>query len=149
LNPLHSKGDLGQRNEGRLNVIKLVVIRDVFTDASVTSEILLDGTQRWYGLEPPNRPVKPCCIPPGTFKVVLAQSKHFDMIVPVVLEVPNFTGVEIHPGNFPRNTLACLLIGEARGPDDVTQSRAAFDELMAVLVGQDDIQITYVGGYDG
>jgi hypothetical protein len=71
------------------------------------------------------------------------------MIVPVVLEVPQFTGIEIHPGNFPRDTHGCLCIGEERGPDDVTQSRAAFDQLMQVLTsGQDDIQITYVGGYD-
>jgi hypothetical protein len=131
-------------------MIELTVLRDTFTDQSVTSEILLDGTLRWYGIEPPNRSgPKPFCIPAGTYKVVLAQSAHFDMIVPVVLEVPQFTGIEIHPGNFPRDTHGCLCIGEDRGPDDVTQSRAAFDELMAVLVGQDDIQITYVGGYDG
>jgi len=127
-------------------VISLTVLRDVYTDQSVTSEVLLNGTQKWFGLEPPNRPQKPCCIPPGTYKVALHQSAHFDMIVPVVLEVPNFTGVEIHPGNFPRNTLACLLIGEGRGPDDVTQSRVAFDQLMQVLVGDPEIQITYVGG---
>ena len=131
-------------------MIELTVLRDILTDQSVTSEILLDGTQRWFGIEPPNRSgPKPFCVPAGTYKVVLAQSAHFDMIVPLVLGVPMFTGIEIHPGNFPRDTHGCLCIGEERGDDDVTQSRAAFDELMAVLVGQDDIQITYVGGYDG
>jgi len=127
--------------------MEITVLRDTFTDQSVTSEVLLDGVQRWFGIEPPNRATKPCCVPSGTYKVVLAQSQHFDMITPVVLEVPNFTGIEIHPGNFPRDTHGCLCIGESRGPDDVTQSRKAFDELMQKLVTDpDNITITYVGG---
>jgi hypothetical protein len=127
---------------------ELTVLRDTFTDLSVTSEILLGGVQRWYGIEPPNRPgPKPFCIPPNTYRVVLAESQHFSMVVPVVLEVPQFSGIEIHPGNFPRDTHGCLCIGEERGPDDVSQSRVAFDQLMQILMLETDgINITYVGG---
>jgi hypothetical protein len=126
--------------------MEITVLRDTYTEESVTSEVLLDGTQRWYGIEPPNRPQKPCCIPPGTYKLVLGNSVHFGMLVPIVLEVPNFTGIEIHPGNFPRDTHGCLCIGEQRGPDDVTQSRVAFDQLMEKLVTDPtNLSITYVG----
>jgi hypothetical protein len=129
-------------------MIEITVLRDTFTGLSVTSEVLYNRTQRWFGIEPPNRPgPKPYCIPPATYKIALSPSSHFDMVVPVVLGVPNFTGIEIHPGNFPRDTHGCLCIGEERGPDDVTQSRAAFDDLMSKLQADpDNIQITYVGG---
>lgn len=127
--------------------MKLLVMRDIFTNLSVLSEISLDGVQLWYGLEPPNRAQKPCCIPPGTFVVKLGWSDHFNMIVPKIQDVPNFTAVEIHPGNFPKDTHACLLVGEHRAEDDVTQSRVAFDELMAKLTADpNNITITYVGG---
>ena len=125
----------------------ITVLRDTFTDNSVTSEILLNGEQCYYGIEPPNRPQRPCCIQSGTYKVILQKSIHFGMIVPCVQNVEGHTGIEIHPGNFPRDTHGCLCVGEGRGPDDVTQSRDAFNELMAILQQDpDNIQITYVGG---
>jgi hypothetical protein len=126
-------------------MIQLTVLRDTFTDLSVTSEVLLDGVQRWFGIEPPNRATKPCSIPAGTYPIILAQSEHFDMIVPQVQDVPGFTGIEIHPGNFPPNTHGCLCIGEGRGPNEVTQSRVAFDQLMLAIGGETGM-ITYVGG---
>jgi hypothetical protein len=67
------------------------------------------------------------------------------MIVPQVQDVPGFTGIEIHPGNFPPNTHGCLCIGEGRGPNEVTQSRVAFDQLMLAIGGETGM-ITYVGG---
>jgi hypothetical protein len=127
---------------------KITVLRDTFTDKSATSEVLLDGAQRWFGIEPPNRSdPKPYCVPAGAYPVILAHSAHFDMTVPCVQNVPGFTGIEIHPGNFPRNTHGCLCIGDSRGEDFVGMSRKAFDELMEVLQ-QDptDITVTYVGG---
>lgn len=128
-------------------MIQLTVLRDTFTNQSVTSQVLFNGTLRWYGIEPPNRPgPKPYCIPAGTYSVVLGHSQHFGMTVPMVQNVPGFYGIEIHPGNFPHDTHGCLCIGEDRGPDDVTQSRVAFDELMAALDGEEDINVTYVGG---
>jgi hypothetical protein len=69
------------------------------------------------------------------------------MIVPVVQSVPNFTGVEIHPGNFPPDTHACCLVGETEGTDFVGNSRAAFDALMQQLSSvTEPITITYIGG---
>jgi hypothetical protein len=132
---------------GAVQAVKITVLRDIFTDQSVTSEVLLDGEQRWFGIEPPNRPQKPCCIPSGNYKLILGDSVHFSMTVPMVQNIEGFTGIEIHPGNFPRDTHGCLCIGEGRGPDDVTQSRIAFDQLMAELLKDpDDLTITYVGG---
>lgn len=128
--------------------MNITVLRDTYTSLSVTSEVLLDDVQRWYGIEPPNRPgPKPYCIPAATYKVILAESVHFGMQVPCIQDVPGFTGIEIHPGNFPRNTHGCLCIGEGRAVDDVTQSRAAFDELMSLLrLDPDNIFATYIGG---
>jgi Family of unknown function (DUF5675) len=127
--------------------MNITVLRDLFTDNSVSSEVLLDGNHFCFGLEPPNRPIRPSCIPSGTYNVVISESQHFGMLVPCVTGVEGHTGIEIHPGNWPRDTHGCLLVGEERAPDDVTQSRAAFEQLMAKLVTQaDNLTITYVGG---
>lgn len=128
--------------------MNLTVMRDTFTEQSVTSEVMLDGLERWFGIEPPNRPgPKPFCVPAGTYKVTLAMSQHFAMTVPCVQDVPGFTGIEIHPGNFPKDTHGCLCIGDSRGGDFVGLSRKAFDELMEALEADpDNISITYVGG---
>jgi hypothetical protein len=125
----------------------ITVTRDTFTDQSVTSTVSLDGIARWFGIEPPRLPAgspKPFCIPTGTYPIKLLPSAHFDMTVPCVQDVPGFTGIEIHPGNYPRDTHGCLCIGESRGPDDVTQSVVAFDELMLALQADpDNISIIY------
>lgn len=110
--------------------------------------MLLNGKQLWFGIEPPNRPgPKPYCIPPGTYEVLLSQSQHFNMVVPCVQNVEGFTGIEIHPGNFPSDTHGCLCIGDSRGENFVGLSRKAFDELMSFLrANPTGITITYVGG---
>ncbi len=126
----------------------ITVLRDTFTDQSVTSEVLLNGEHFCYGIEPPNRPgPKPYCVSAGTYKVVLGQSAHFGMLVPCVQDVPMFANIEIHPGNYPTDTHGCLCVGQERSTDMVSQSRAAFEQLMSKLVTDpDNIQITYVGG---
>ena len=128
--------------------MKLTVMRDIFTDKSTTGELLIDGEFFCYTLEPRSdrSQGKPYCIPPGTYPVTLELSQHFDMVTPHVANVPGFTEIEIHPGNFSTDTKACTVVGSARIADMVENSRATFFRLMDQLQGQDEISITYVGG---
>jgi hypothetical protein len=68
-------------------------------------------------------------IPAGTYKVIISYSPHFQRDLPLLIGVPNFEGVRIHPGNFAKDTEGCLLVGESEGRDSIGQSRAAFDAL--------------------
>lgn len=126
--------------------MQITVLRDTFTSQSVTSEVMLDGKPFCFGLEPPNRANKPCCIPAETYEVQLLWSNRFQMTTPHIMNVPNFTEVEIHPGNSPADTEACLLVGSERAPDWVSNSRVTFSRLMELLKVADKIQIQYFGG---
>lgn len=102
-----------------------------------------------HTLEPPPKTspdqCKPYAIPAGRYKVELLFSEHFQTITPHVLNVPGFTAIEIHWGNFPRDTHGCLLVGKTDGVNFVGQSREEFDALMVVLTpAQDDLWIEYV-----
>ncbi len=128
--------------------MNLIVQRDTFTENSTTGELFVDGDFQCYTLEPRSDQSegKPFCIPAGTYPLTLEFSEKNGMIVPHVLDVPDFTEIEIHPGNFPSDTEGCTLVGETRGSDIVSSSRVAFSALMQRLRGQDNLTITYVGG---
>lgn len=74
-------------------------------------------------------------IPSGIYKVIIVYSNHFKMRVPMLVAVPGYVSIEIHPGNKDADTLGCLLTGYKHGIDCITAgtSRPAFDDLMKIL----------------
>ena len=128
--------------------MKLVVQRDTFTVNSTSGELSIDETFFCYTLEPRSdrSEGKPYCIPVGTYPIALLESPRFGMVTPHVLDVPGFSEIEIHPGNFPGDTEGCCLVGGSRGVDFVGGSRRVFSGLMQKLAGQTDLSVTYIGG---
>lgn len=128
--------------------MNISVQRVNYTDNSTQGDMSIDGGFFAYTLEPrkDQSKGKPYCVPAGMYPVTLSWSQHFQMIVPCVQNVPDFTGVEIHPGNFPGDTHGCCLVGEIESTDFIGASRNAFDELMEKLkYAADPITITYIG----
>lgn len=77
-------------------------------------------------------------IPAGTYRIQITRSPRFARDLPLLLDVPGFTGIRIHPGNDRDDTEGCLLPGLARqqlpdGSQRVTQSRDAFARLLLLL----------------
>lgn len=103
-----------------------------------------------WTLEPPVRDVKvlgSTAIPAGTYKIELRFSPHFQMVVPHILNVPDFEYVEIHPGNDSANTEACILVGLDHnvGMDFIGRSRIAFElvfnKIQAAIAAGDTVEI--------
>jgi len=116
------------------------VKRHWLTDKSTISELFFDNsTERvCYVLEDCLREVKipkETCIPAGTYEVVFSFSNRFKKFLPLLLNVPNFEGIRIHPGNFPADSEGCLLPGFDKGEDVVMNSRAAFSYFFSQLRG--------------
>ena len=115
--------------------MKVVVTREHVTDKSTTGSMYVDQAFQCFTLEPPPRvpPAKPRAIPAGTYPLTLRFSLKHGRVVPHVENVPGFSQIEIHIGNFPKDTLACTLVGLVRGVDSVGSSASAFEPLLAKM----------------
>lgn len=69
-------------------------------------------------------------IPAGEYRVRLSKSQRFGEVMPEILNVPEYTGIRIHPGNDAADTSGCPLVGMNRNGSKITDSRKAFDGLM-------------------
>jgi hypothetical protein len=116
--------------------MELKLVRKWHAHGTTIGELFLDGKWQCYTLEDEVREHKiygETAIPAGTYKVVLSQSKRFRRQLPELLNVPEFTGIRIHPGNTKEDTEGCILVGNTRGVASVGDSRAAFGTLMEKL----------------
>lgn len=119
--------------------MKLVVQRSPSSAHSTIGELSVDGRFECYTLEDVIRPpgVKvpgQTCIPPGTYAVQLTMSQRFNRVLPLLIDVPMFSGIRIHPGNTDANTEGCILVGWVKGVDQILQSRDAFAALFSKLL---------------
>ncbi len=73
-------------------------------------------------------------IPYGSYRVDITQSNRFKRPLPLLLNVPNFQGIRIHPGNTAADTEGCILPGADRLAKSVGQSRVAFSSLYAKIL---------------
>lgn len=116
--------------------MELEVKRTDFTDNSTIGELSVNGQFECYTLEDKVRPVKiagKTAIPAGRYEVVINFSQRFGHPLPLLLNVPDFEGVRIHPGNKAADTEGCILVGETKGADLISQSKAAFERLFSKL----------------
>ena len=62
-------------------------------------------------------------IPEGRYAVVISYSPKFKQWLPILLGVPNFSGIRIHAGNTAKDTEGCILVGKNREVGKVLDSR--------------------------
>jgi len=72
-------------------------------------------------------------IPRGTYDVKITPSARFKRDLPLLLSVPGFDGIRIHPGNTAADTEGCILPGADRLGKSVGRSRVAFDALFTKI----------------
>lgn len=125
--------------------IHLNLVRKEFNEVCTTGELtcLEDPALLLQTLEPPEipPPVKPRAIPAGTYAVTLYQSPHLGYTVPLLHGVDDFSGVELHKGNYPRDTKGCVLVGLKKEGNSIGFSKTAFELLMGVLKDAETIHI--------
>ena len=116
--------------------MKIEVQRELGTSGYTAGTMLVDGEFECYTLEDQVRDEKvfgETAIPAGTYKVVISFSPHFKRDLPLLLNVPNYEGVRIHPGNTAADTEGCILVGVTRGIGSVGSSRIAFEALYSKI----------------
>jgi hypothetical protein len=119
--------------------MNLTLRRKWLSAASTVGELSIDGVFECFVLEDRYRPAPEAkvkgatCIPLGRYEVRITPSPKFKRDLPLLLEVPGFEGVRIHPGNTAADTEGCLLPGRVRHGEAVQESRLAFDALFEKL----------------
>lgn len=127
--------------------MKIVVVRDTFTENSTIGKMLIDGAFFCYTLEDTIRDTKiagETAIPYGTYKVIVNMSNRFKRLMPLLLNVPNFEGVRIHNGNTKEHTHGCILVGATKSKDFIGDSKVTFNKLMSKLNGVKDITLEII-----
>lgn len=116
----------------------LDLVRRWLTSQSTIGELKVDGKRVCYVLEDVVRPDKvygKTAIPQGEYEVLITWSPRFQRMLPILVDVPNYQGVRIHPGNTADDTEGCLLPGTTRLDDRVGESRKAFEKVFALIEG--------------
>jgi len=128
--------------------VNLLLDRSAYDDHSTVGDLYVDGVWECITLEDGIQPndVKvdgETCIPDGTYPVKLTPSPKFGRKLPLLIDVPGFDGIRIHPGNTVGDTSGCVLVGE--NMDNIVpykpfliHSKAAFDRLYAKLDAADE-----------
>ena len=108
-------------------------------------EMTIDGEKSGFTLEDTVREVKGAligtwkipgntAIPSGIYPVVINMSQRFNRMMPLIQNVPGFTGVRIHPGNDSADTEGCILVDSIWGGGDwISGSRMAFNAIYAKI----------------
>ena len=105
----------------------------------------LEDTVRPPGIKVPGE----TAIPAGKYEVVITWSDRFQRRMPLLLEVPGFTGIRIHAGNTAADTEGCILVGLAREGWQIYQSKMAFNKLFTWLdrtIKREKVWITILTG---
>ena len=146
--------------------MEVVVYRQISKEESTRGELFIDGEKFCDTLEDEFRTKKvmgETRIPSGRYKLELRKvlspmtknyrSKYDWFLWHIqVMEVPNFSNVYIHVGNWEKDTDACLLIGNGFTDYDdksaIWKSKPAFEEFYKTIVPLLDsgtgVWITYV-----
>ena len=76
---------------------------------------------------------KQTAIPAGRYCVRLTMSTRFGRVLPLLENVPGFSGIRIHTGNVIDDTEGCILVGRRVSGRMIAESRIAFRTLVASL----------------
>lgn len=127
--------------------MNIILARRPSANGWTQGQLSCDGVHSCYTCEDVIRPdgekvPGQTAIPAGRYQVIITDSPRFKRRLPILLDVPGFTGIRIHSGNTDRDTEGCILPGRGFTPAGVTQSVLAFDVLFAridsaLIVGEE------------
>jgi hypothetical protein len=114
--------------------MKLLLKRIALKETYTIGHLYVDNVKFCDTLEDKVRPdgVKvygETAIPEGKYRVILTWSNRFKRRLPLLLNVPMFEGIRIHPGNTAVDTHGCILVGVNDVKGRISQSKFTFYEL--------------------
>ena len=106
--------------------MEIKLVRKIFKEDRTLSDLYINGELFCQVLEDTDRGLDSSwsledikkvkihgktCIPYGKYSVAISYSNRFKRLLPILLNVPGYLGIRIHPGNKPEDTEGCILPG--------------------------------------
>lgn len=113
--------------------MNLRLIRQHSTVDGTLGQLFVNGTFRFWSLEPDEDRAQHPAIPVGTYTVVVTPSIRFKRMLPLVIGVKGRTGIRFHPGNAAAETEGCILLGLSQVDNVLQNSRAACELFQAAI----------------
>lgn len=126
--------------------MEIRVIRQIFNDDCTIGTMTIDGEPDFsvFSLEDAYREIEGqpvsswkiqnmTAIPKGRYQVDNTYSNHFSKYLPLIENVPGFTGVRIHGGNTSGDTEGCILLGMQHGDRSLIRSQEAMQLFIPYL----------------
>lgn len=137
-------------------MIELTLARHEFLKDSTLGALYKDSRYLCNILEDTTRTVKiygKTAIPMGRYRVDFTWSGRFNCLLPLLVDVPLYSGIRMHPGNTSEDTDGCLLPGFdylRNGQNmSVYRSREAMEKAILPIFQnhQEEVWLTILGGY--
>lgn len=126
--------------------MKIRVERREFSNTTTIGVLFVDEAFQCYTLEDADRHLESggekiygaTAIPRGWYRVKLTMSNRFKRVLPLLENVPNFSGIRIHAGNDHTDTEGCILVGTGTNHDNTLfNSRIALESLIERIESAD------------
>lgn len=113
----------------------MLVLKRIFQNDKYTiGKLYLNDSYLCDTLEPPKYVNHPC-IDKGTYRIGYQYSNKFGRNMPFLLSVNGRVGIMIHPGNYPKDTQGCILVGRNLQKGSVSNSKKTFDNVNSIIQG--------------
>lgn len=113
--------------------MKLMLVRDSFSSSSTDGVLFVDSRPFCNTLEPAQgnkvKYGRGCCIAPGIYSIDLHYSPKFGKYMLTLCGVRGRSGILIHSGNIPKDTVGCILVGKREECGRLSYSGSNLDKL--------------------
>ena len=117
-------------------LLKRIALRDTYTIGKlyIDGQYICDTIEdRVRDLSKEKKVYGETAIPYGAYKVSWTYSPRFKKYMPLLEDVPYFTGIRIHSGNTAKDSLGCIIVGENKQKGMVLNSRATVNKLYPLI----------------
>lgn len=122
--------------------MRITVARAEMWPTSIIGSLSTDHGFFCYTLERRPDAAEHPCVPAGTYGLVLAPTHNAklwtpdpDRVLPRLLDVPGRTGILMHAGNWPTDTVGCIIVAFVKDQGAVFQSQSALRTLLRAIQG--------------
>lgn len=112
----------------------ITVVRKYKSPKYIIGRLYVGDVEFCHTLEPAEKGIPHPAIPKGTYNINVVWSPKFKGYYPRLENVPNRSAILIHSGNYPEDTLGCILVGFNTIKGGLSCSRDTFRDLFECII---------------